>query len=340
MSAPIIAFFNSISGVGQTSLVYHLAWMYADMGRRVVVADLDPQADLTSYFLDDERIEAIWSETAGSNTIFDCVEPLLKDSGEIPAPNLVEIEVENVALALLVGDLRIAHFEDDLAAAWQACAKGCGRALRTMSAFRQVIQKSIGVYNADLVLVDTGPNLSAINRAAMISADYLVTPLAPDLFSIQGAQNLGQAIHFWRTEWQSGRQKDSSLDWGNPNGPMQPLGYVTMHRTERQRRPSRAYQRWLSQISIVYQAEIACKPSVTIPPIHEDENRLGTMMDYRNLMSMAREIHKPIFYLKPADGVVGGHYYAVQDAYQDFRGIANQIFASATPASNPRATAP
>lgn len=35
-----IAFFNNKGGVGQTSLVYHLAWMYADLGVSVVAADL------------------------------------------------------------------------------------------------------------------------------------------------------------------------------------------------------------------------------------------------------------------------------------------------------------
>jgi hypothetical protein len=36
MSTTIIAFFNNKGGVGKTSLVYHLAWMYSDLGVRVV----------------------------------------------------------------------------------------------------------------------------------------------------------------------------------------------------------------------------------------------------------------------------------------------------------------
>ncbi|MHC1595014.1 MAG: ParA family protein [Methanotrichaceae archaeon] len=51
MSAPVVAFFNNKGGVGKTSLVYHLAWMYADLGLKVLVADLDPQANLTAAFL-------------------------------------------------------------------------------------------------------------------------------------------------------------------------------------------------------------------------------------------------------------------------------------------------
>jgi cellulose biosynthesis protein BcsQ len=37
---------------------------------------------------------------------------------------------------------------------------------------------------ADLVLVDVGSNLGAINRAALIASDHVVIPLAPDLFSV------------------------------------------------------------------------------------------------------------------------------------------------------------
>lgn len=54
MSAPIITFFNNKGGVGKTSLVYHLAWMLADLGHRVVAADLDLQANLTAAFVDEE----------------------------------------------------------------------------------------------------------------------------------------------------------------------------------------------------------------------------------------------------------------------------------------------
>ena len=57
-----IAFFNNKGGVGKTSLVYHLAWMFADRGVPVLAADLDPQANLTAMFLNEERLEEIWPE--------------------------------------------------------------------------------------------------------------------------------------------------------------------------------------------------------------------------------------------------------------------------------------
>ncbi|MDM8563863.1 ParA family protein, partial [Candidatus Marithioploca araucensis] len=51
MSLPILTFFNNKRGVGKTSLLYHLAWMFAELDKRVVAVDLDPQANLTAAFL-------------------------------------------------------------------------------------------------------------------------------------------------------------------------------------------------------------------------------------------------------------------------------------------------
>ena len=54
-----LAFFNNKGGVGKTTLIYHLAWMFADMGKRVFVADLDPQANVTSMFLPESELEKL-----------------------------------------------------------------------------------------------------------------------------------------------------------------------------------------------------------------------------------------------------------------------------------------
>ncbi len=81
-----IGFFNNKGGVGKTSLVYHLAWMYAELQVRVIAADLDPQANLTSMFLDDEDLEVIWTEQSRVQTIFGAIQPLLEGLGDIAEP--------------------------------------------------------------------------------------------------------------------------------------------------------------------------------------------------------------------------------------------------------------
>ena len=57
----IIAFFNNKGGVGKTTLVYHLAYMLAEQGYKVLAADLDPQSNLTAMFLE-EKLERTMDE--------------------------------------------------------------------------------------------------------------------------------------------------------------------------------------------------------------------------------------------------------------------------------------
>ena len=54
----------------------------------------------------------------------------------------------------------------------------------------------------------------------------------------------------------------------------------------------------------------------------DDPHCLAALKHYRSLMPLAQEAHKPMFFLKPADGAIGGHAKAVQDCYSDFRHLA------------------
>ena len=62
MTTPVLTFFNNKGGVGKTSLSYHLARMLSGIGHNVLVCDLDPQANLTAAFLDEDDLNRIWNE--------------------------------------------------------------------------------------------------------------------------------------------------------------------------------------------------------------------------------------------------------------------------------------
>ena len=76
MNTAVLTFFNNKGGVGKTSLIYHLAWTLASLRKRVVIADLDPQANLTAAFLMEEEIEELWEQQNSGSTIYQCVQPL------------------------------------------------------------------------------------------------------------------------------------------------------------------------------------------------------------------------------------------------------------------------
>ena len=96
-----------------------------------------------------------------------------------------------------------------------------------------------------MVLIDVGPNLGAINRSALIAAEHVVIPLAPDLFSVQGLQNLGPALRVWRAEWQErGRRTPTPISTCRPGDDA--AGYVVLGHGVRLGQPVKAYQRWMT----------------------------------------------------------------------------------------------
>ncbi|MCE7949342.1 MAG: ParA family protein [Chloroflexi bacterium CFX4] len=326
MSVPVIAFFNNKGGVGKTSLVYHLAWMYADQGKRVLAADLDPQANLSSAFLDEDRLTTLlWTEgTAHEFTLYGAINPLLAGEGDITTPH---VEAVDEKIGLLVGDLNLSDFEDELADSWlNTLSANKPRAFRVMSAFWRVMQKGAEDFEAAFILVDLGPNLGSINRAALIASDYVVVPLAPDLFSLQGLRNLGPRLRSWRAEWAQRTVRNPDPAILLPAGKIEPLGYVVMQPVMRLDRPIRAYEYWINRIPQDY-AHYVLGQVEAIAPVREDNHQLGIIKHYQSLVPMAQEARKPMFKLKPGDGALGSHMHAVQSAYRDFKTLADQIYA-------------
>lgn len=320
-----IAFFNNKGGVGKTSLVYHLAWMFADRGISVLTIDLDPQANLTAMFLDEERLEELWPDGEHPDTIYGAVRPILRGTGDIALPH---VEMIRPGLGLIPGDLGLSRFEDKLSEAWPRCHNDDEAAFRTMTAFHRIVLAG-SRWGAEIVLMDVGPNLGAINRSALIASDQVALPLAPDLFSLQGLKNLGPTLREWRRIWGNLVPKAPS-DLDVPRGGMQPVGYVVMQHGIRDNRPVKAYQRWLDRIPDVYREAVldeTASRSVTKP--QDDPYCLALLKHYRSLMPLAMDAHKPMFYLKPADGAIGAHVEAVRTCYGDFHGLARRIAAQA-----------
>ncbi len=323
MNAPIVAFFNNKGRVGKTSLVYHLAWMFSDLGVRALAADLDPQANLTAAFLDEDRLIQLWpDEGSRRQTIFGCVDPLIQGTGDVLHPKL---EPVGLTLALIAGDLRLATFEDELAKGWSECLGGNARAFRVVSAFWRILQSGAHEHEADIVLMDLGPNLGAINRAAFIAADYLVVPLAPDLFSLQGLRNLGPTTRKWTADWSLSLERKPAGLPELPAGNVRTLGYVVQQHAVRLDRPVKAYDKWLSRIPLEYHNSVLCEQPLPDQSIDSDPACLGLLKHYHSLMPMAQEARKPIFHLKVADGAIGAHFQAARDAGKTYKNLALRI---------------
>ena len=329
---PILTFFNNKGGVGKTSLIYHLAWMYSTLQKRVLAVDLDPQANLTAAFLDEDRIDEIWRCADTGSTIFQCIKPL-NDFSDIAKPILQNITQD---LYLLPGDVMLSSFEDTLTTEWPRSMNDNNiyRPMRILSSFWQTIQMAATEIDAELILVDIGPNLGAINRSALIATDYVVIPLGADLFSLQGLRNLGPALRNWKSSWTkrmenwfTSKEAVTKNDFLLPTGKMEVIGYLCQQHGVRLDRPVKAYDRWVNQIPQTYRNCVLEIPGTCNIVPSEDSNCLGTIKHYRSLVPMGQEKRKPIFNLTSADGAIGSHASAVQDAKTDFMNLAFRIAA-------------
>jgi chromosome partitioning protein len=335
-----VALFNNRGGVGATTLTYHLAHMFQRLRVRVLAVDLDPQSNLTAAFLDEDDLAELWREPSGlaramadpsggpfppdglgrAGTIAQSVQPIMDGVGDI-------VTFEPVAIVdglwLLPGDLGLSPFEAKLSDAWPHGFSGEGfGAIRTTTAFHRLIVDGAAKVGADLVLVDIGPNLGAINRSALLAADHVLMPLTADLFSLRGLRNLGPTLRDWRSTWRDTVLPRVPSGIPVPEGAMRPMGYVIMQPTMRIDRPVKAYRWWLERIPGAFENAVLSQPPASS---QGGMYEVATLKNYQSLMSLARDARKPMFDLRAADGAIGSMQAYVQRCYAEFLSLAVEI---------------
>lgn len=320
-----IAFFNNKGGVGKTTLVYHFTYMLAELGYKCLTVDLDPQANLTSMFLSDEKLAEIYDNETSRPTILEAVKPLDKGIGDIKNAT---IQIITDKIGLLAGDLELSMFEDKLSENWGKCNDGDEAAFRIISSFYRIINEAGNRIKADYCIIDIGPNFGAINRATLIAADYVVVPMAADLFSLQGLKNLGTRLEKWRSEWSKRKSENPEPNLKLPDSNIQPIGYVVMQHGIKESRPVKSYLRWANRIPQVFREFVLKETILKERTVEQDEYCLSLLKHYHSLIPMAMEARKPIFLLKPSDGAIGAHFGAVRNAYSDFKLLTEKIIKS------------
>ncbi len=179
MNASTICFANIKGGVGKTTLAINVAHVLAnELGRRVLVVDMDPQLNATTALLPFPAIQRFRDSHRSVHQFFDSrgngcgLSPdALDPAGEVrPAPT-------GKGFDLILGALDTAFLE-----------------LRTLDGAKTLDQaalreglRRIGAYETyDHILIDTPPTPSVYLVASLLAADHFVAPTKPDHLSIQG----------------------------------------------------------------------------------------------------------------------------------------------------------
>lgn len=248
-----IAIFNHKGGVGKTTTTFNLGWMLAEKGKRVIIADTDPQCNLTGLTIvqgmgdDEERIEATYNTHSNIKTglapAFEAQPRLIEAVDCIPVYG-------REGLFLLPGHVGFAEYESTL-----GIAQELSRSVRTLKdlpgSITALFNKTANRYAADYILVDMSPNLGAINQNILMTSDFFLVPTAVDFFSVMAVHSLAFTLPKWY-QWAKQASstpvlKDSIYPF--PNVDLRFLGATVLnHQLSRGGKTSVRFAEWIHKI--------------------------------------------------------------------------------------------
>lgn len=156
-----IAVANQKGGVAKTTTSINLAAALAEAGHRTLLVDVDPQANASVSFLE---------PTPGEDSMFEALTGETRFADIISPTSVAGLSVAPARISLaklerqLLGDLD-AHYR-----------------------LRDRIQHVRGRF--DFVVIDTPPTLGLITVNALVASNYLLLPLPPSYYALEGADDL------------------------------------------------------------------------------------------------------------------------------------------------------
>lgn len=166
----ISVFLNHKGGVSKTTSVANIGFSMAAMGYRVLLIDLDSQANLTKNLIDPEKTNARWF-----------ADQLFSDDKNIkllnPRNNLYLIPA-NLKMSMVEGVIR--------------------EKIEREMILKNKLQAIVNKKTFDAILLDCPTNPSTVNINALVAADVLVVPILGESFSLEGLNILKEEIQIIR----------------------------------------------------------------------------------------------------------------------------------------------
>jgi chromosome partitioning protein len=154
----IIVFSNQKGGVGKTTCARELGIYLSGVGHKVLLIDADPQANLSKSLTDDPG-SGLYDALSGMET------------------NIDPVEVKP-CLYLLSGGLKLAGLDKSLIGELDAYTR-----------LKELLEgKAFQAF--DFILIDSPPSLGVLTVNALTASNYLIVPMNPSLYSMQGTNDL------------------------------------------------------------------------------------------------------------------------------------------------------
>lgn len=292
-----LAIFNHKGGVGKTTLTFNLAVALANLGKRVLLVDSDPQCNLTAYLFEDRVIDDLLdnSDTPHGRTIWSALMPVAQASGSIRKIQPFDVHIKN--LLLVPGDVRLTEFEAELNEFWSQCFQRKVKGFRGTAALSSLVNEIADSSDIDYVFYDSGPNIGPLNRAILLDSDYFIVPVAYDLFSVRALKTLGRTLSGWIQDWET----ISALAPTNTDLlPGQPtfLGYIPQNFRVYGGEPIAMNLSFASKIDRRIQSEVVAvlrNLDSDLAPRGVSESKLGEVQDFASLVPASQKRGTPIW---------------------------------------------
>ncbi|MCF1184560.1 ParA family protein [Marichromatium gracile] len=324
----IVSIFNNKGGVGKTTYMYHIAHLLERRKKTVLLVDLDSQCNLSAYSMFDSDLEKSWKKDRG-NSIWNALEPVYERLGDIKKrrPSLINSNYPN--LYLIPGDVLLSNFEDTLGNSWTSAKGGSAGDLRVQSAIYRLVLWAAEKVNADIAMLDLGPNLGALNRSALAASNYFIVPMSPDLFSIRGTQNLGSKLVLWNKEWEQCKNSYTGNSIKLPNGKPIFLGYVMQQHNVRKTESgmTKGWSIFGNQVEKAVRDNIISKLQ-PLGQVHDwgtDFWNIGKIPNLHSLVPYSLNARKPVFDCKAKDGLTGEHITRAKKSIENFTSIVDKL---------------
>lgn len=321
-----ITLFNHKGGVGKTTLTVNIADALADLGKTVLLVDADPQCNLTAFYLEEKILDALLGESSDADaghTLWSAVQPPTLGQGPIK-----KIQVQNVGARLFLapGDVLLSQYEEELPSAWTDSFARKVRGYNVMCALADAVNLLAAEVNADVVLYDAGPNVGALNRAVLLDTDYLITPVAADLFSLRALTTVGRSVGKWVMDWATIRGLATPQDQARllPGKPKY-LGYITSaFKVSSGARKAQPHSYWEAKIAPRVAKRVVDELKQVDPSLVLNvSNKIGDVKHFHSLAASAQDFGVAIGKLR--GHVNSGHYPQVDEAKGEFAALAKEI---------------
>jgi cellulose biosynthesis protein BcsQ len=314
-----IAMFNHKGGVSKTTTTFHLGWMLASLGKRVVMVDTDPQCNLTGLVLGYKGasdLEVFYKAEPDRNIraalapAFESRPQLIKPVDCVPVQGCTN-------LFLLPGHIRLSEYEVTLGIAQEL--SGSIQTLQNLpGSFSYLLDETAKLMKADFVLIDMNPSLSSINQNLLMTSHHFIVPTSPDFFSVMALDSLATVLPKWNAWANRAAALPLLTSAAYPFPLIAPrfLGTIIQKFRPRGGAPASGFQKWVDDINAAVINKLVpalAGAGMVMPPDAYAKAQtagngycLATIPDFNTLIAKAQKAQTPVFSLTPTQIGHGG----------------------------------